>query len=279
MIKFIIMLAMSVLAVAQQFPGALPNCTATRTTNCLLKTDASGTYVITGSLDASGATHTLPSKKGLTSAKPASCTVGEEYFATDATAGSNKYLCTASNTWTQQTGGSGGSSANATMTIDLPAGGVGSGIVTGPWDLGYGSGGGNSYYHGLDFADSGTPGYKATFRLPANFDKTKTVSVIVTGSNVSGKGGAVLLTVKMACFGVGHAVYLPDPTYGTAASVTITQTADGKTTEGTAASLPLAAACDSNKMARVLVSRDNTVPGNMTDVYSVLDVALTYGAK
>ena len=278
MIKFIIMLAMSVLAVAQQFPGALPNCTATRTTNCLLKTDASGTYVITGSLDASGATHTLPSKKGLTSAKPASCTVGEEYFATDATAGSNKYLCTASNTWTQQTGGSGGSSANATMTIDLPAGGVGSGIVTGPWDLGYGSGGGNSYYHGLDFADSGTPGYKATFRLPANFDKTKTVSVIVTGSNVNGVGGAVLLTVQMACFGVGQATY-SDPTMGSASTVSITQTGDSKMTEGTASSLALVAACDSDVMARVLVSRDNTVGGNLADAYTVHDVALKYGTK
>ena len=272
MIKFIIMLAMSVLAVAQQFPGALPNCTATRTTNCSLMAGTDGSW------DASGATHTLPSKKGLTSAKPASCTVGEEYFATDATAGANKYLCTASNTWTQQTGGSGGSSANATMTIDLPAGGVGSGIVTGPWDLGGSGGGGNLFYRGLDFSSSGAPGYKATFRLPANFDKTKTVSVIVTGSNVNGVGGAVLLTVQMACFGVGQATY-SDPTMGSASTVSITQTGDSKMTEGTAASLPLAAACDSNKMARVLVSRDNTVSGNMTDVYSVLDVALTYGAK
>ena len=279
MIKFIIMLAMSVLAVAQQFPGALPNCTATRTTNCLLKTDASGAYVITGSLDASGATHTLPSKKGLTSAKPASCTVGEEYFATDATAGSNKYLCTASNTWTQQTGGSGGSSANATMTIDLPAGGVSSGAISGPWNLGGSGGGGNAYYRGLDFSNSGTPSYKAVFRLPANFDKTKTVSIVVTGGNYnSGLGGSVGLNVKMACFGAGQATY-SDPTYGTAASVSITQTADSKMVEGTASSLPLVAACDSKVMASVLVSRDNTVGGNLADIFTVYDVALTYGTK
>jgi hypothetical protein len=33
---------------------------------------------------------------------PANCTQGAEYFATDAIPGQNKYLCTATNTWTQQ---------------------------------------------------------------------------------------------------------------------------------------------------------------------------------
>ncbi len=180
--------------------------------------------------------------------------------------------------WVTPSSGSSSSTVSATMTIDLPAGGAGSNIVTGPWDLGGNGGGGNLFYRGLDFSSSGAPGFKASFRLPANFDKTKTVSVLVTGGNVNGVGGTVLLKVQIACYGAAQALY-SDPTYGTAASVTITQTADSKTTEGTAASLPLAAACDSNKMARVLVSRDNTVSGNMTDVYSVLDVALTYGAK
>lgn len=32
---------------------------------------------------------------------PATCTQGQEFFKTDATAGQNKYLCTATNTWTQ----------------------------------------------------------------------------------------------------------------------------------------------------------------------------------
>ena len=159
------------------------------------------------------------------------------------------------------------------MTIDLPAGGVGAGIVTGPWDLGGSGGGGNLFYHGLDFSNSGTPGHKATFRLPANFDKTKTVSVIVTGSNVNGLGGAVLLTVQMACFGVGQATY-SDPTLGSASTVSITQTGDSKMTQGTASSLALVAACDSDVMARVLVSRDNTVGSNLADAYTVHDVAL-----
>lgn len=57
-----------------------------------------------GPWDASGATYTLPAKRGTTAQLPVTCTQGAEYFATDATPGQNKYLCTAANTWTQQTG-------------------------------------------------------------------------------------------------------------------------------------------------------------------------------
>ncbi len=42
---------------------------------------------------------------GLTSALPATCTVAQTYFATDATAGANLYLCTATNQWTQLSSG------------------------------------------------------------------------------------------------------------------------------------------------------------------------------
>jgi hypothetical protein len=69
-------------------------------------TAASNTFG-TGTQDFSGAAHTLPAVKGTIAGKPATCTIGEEYFATDATAGQNKYYCTATNTWTQQSGGSG----------------------------------------------------------------------------------------------------------------------------------------------------------------------------
>jgi hypothetical protein len=60
-----------------------------------------------GPWDASGAVYTLPAKRGTIAQLPATCTQGAEYFATDATPGQNKYLCTATNTWTQQQGGGG----------------------------------------------------------------------------------------------------------------------------------------------------------------------------
>ena len=72
-----------------------------------------GPNVFTGTVDASGAVHTTPSRTGTLALRPATCAVGEEYFATDASAGQNKYYCTAVNNWTQQAiGGSGGGSAS-----------------------------------------------------------------------------------------------------------------------------------------------------------------------
>ncbi len=76
----------------------------------VVQTNQSNAYTV-GTQDFSGAAHTLPARKGTTTLLPSTCTVGEEYFATDATAGQNKYYCTAANTWTQQTGGASGNGA------------------------------------------------------------------------------------------------------------------------------------------------------------------------
>lgn len=57
----------------------------------------------TGILNAAGATHTSPTRTGVNVSKPATCGVGEQYFATDVTAGQNIFLCTSTNTWTQTT--------------------------------------------------------------------------------------------------------------------------------------------------------------------------------
>lgn len=65
-----------------------------------------GANVFTGRQDSSGAASTAPSKAG--TAAPGTCTVGDQFFDTDATAGSNLYGCTATNTWTLQAGGGGG---------------------------------------------------------------------------------------------------------------------------------------------------------------------------
>jgi hypothetical protein len=69
--------------------------------------DQSNSYSA-GTQDFSGAAHTLPVLKGLTASKPATCTIGELYFATDATAGQNLYECSATNVWTQQLNSGGG---------------------------------------------------------------------------------------------------------------------------------------------------------------------------
>ncbi|HXM43471.1 MAG TPA: glycosyl hydrolase family 28-related protein [Bryobacteraceae bacterium] len=66
------------------------------------QTVVNGGRIQIGPWDASGATYTIPAKRGTTAQLPATCTQGAEYFATDAAPGQNIYLCTATNTWTQQ---------------------------------------------------------------------------------------------------------------------------------------------------------------------------------
>lgn len=57
-----------------------------------------------GTQDFHAAAHTLPMVTGTSANLPATCTVGEVYFATNATAGQNQFYCTATNVWTQQAG-------------------------------------------------------------------------------------------------------------------------------------------------------------------------------
>jgi len=85
-----------------------------------------------GTTDASGAAHTIPSKVGTIAARPAACTVGEQYFATDGTAGQNLYFCTTANTWTLMSGGGGGRptylpyvTAAACEQLGVPSGNIG----------------------------------------------------------------------------------------------------------------------------------------------------------
>jgi hypothetical protein len=61
----------------------------------------------TKNVDFSAAPETRPMKTG--TALPGTCNVGDEFFNTAATAGSNVYGCTAANVWTQLSGGGGGS--------------------------------------------------------------------------------------------------------------------------------------------------------------------------
>ena len=69
------------------------------------QTVINGSRTVLGTLDATGATATRPVKTG--TSLPATCTVGDLYFKSDATAGQNLYECASTNTWTQQLAGNG----------------------------------------------------------------------------------------------------------------------------------------------------------------------------
>ena len=76
-----------------------------------------GSRQIKGDWDASAAASTKPARSG--TALPATCSVGEQYFKTDATPGQNLFLCSSADTWAQITGGGGGGSANGPAGGDL----------------------------------------------------------------------------------------------------------------------------------------------------------------
>lgn len=71
----------------------------------VVQTNQSNQYT-TGTQDFSGAVHTLPAIVVASSGSlPATCKAGEMGFDTGASAGSNIYGCSSTNTWTAQTGG------------------------------------------------------------------------------------------------------------------------------------------------------------------------------
>src|SRR5215470_8067095 len=88
-------------------------CTAQTTVNG--GRDYKGTLSVSGTVSAvdfSGAGVTAPVKTGLLGVRPAACTRGQIYFATDAAAGQNLFFCTATGspgTWSQMSGSGGGS--------------------------------------------------------------------------------------------------------------------------------------------------------------------------
>lgn len=83
-----------------------------------------GGMTIKGRSDASTATATLPDRAGAGSpvARDACIKIGESYFQTDATAGSNRFGCTATGTpgtWSLQGGGSGSGASSVPQLTDF----------------------------------------------------------------------------------------------------------------------------------------------------------------
>lgn len=78
------------------------------------ETVINGSRSILGAWNAGGAASTIPAKVG--TAAPAVCAVGEQFFDSDAAAGSNILLCTAPNTWTAVSGGGGGGGSEQACT-------------------------------------------------------------------------------------------------------------------------------------------------------------------
>jgi hypothetical protein len=82
----------------------------------------------TRNVDFSGADYTKPSKTG--TGLPSTCSLGETYFRTDATAGQNFYGCTAPNVWSLMSGSPGGAASTAEL-LDCKVSVAGSTVTVG----------------------------------------------------------------------------------------------------------------------------------------------------
>jgi len=101
--------------------------TASQLPSVAMRTDQSNT-VTAGTQDFHSAGHTLPMKTGTMAGLPATCSVGETYFATDAQSGNNLYGCIAANTWSTEGSGAYTISSDGAQVGTRPA----LNFVTGP---------------------------------------------------------------------------------------------------------------------------------------------------
>ncbi len=194
------------------------------------QTVINGGRQIVGNWDAANAQSTRPAKMGTT--LPASCSAGEVFFKTDASAGQNLYLCATANTWTQIAGGGGGGAVSSVFgragavsaqTGDYTAAQVGAIATGGAYaDLSASGKIGNSsgtVAAGNDerFADARTPTAHATSHKDAGTDEVATATPAANaipkagaaGTLASGwlpaPGGSTLGGVNAKdCTGTGH---------------------------------------------------------------------------
>jgi hypothetical protein len=86
--------------------------------------------------DFSGFSFTRPIAVG--TALPATCSVGQLFFNSAAAAGSNLYACTATNVWTLEAGGSGGSGSGSGASFAAQLGDFGTSLSSGTLSIGSG---------------------------------------------------------------------------------------------------------------------------------------------
>lgn len=215
--------------------------------------------------DASQAAVTRPFRVGTT--LPNSCAVGQAFFKSDAPAGQNLYLCTATDTWSALQGGSSQATyyrerdyvpvQNQSGTMQLANG------WSTPSSVGATRGGGGTSPHAygyLAFADGSAPIYAVlNTRMPSDWTG-EAVNVEWTWTRGSGTGSGVVLGVEVAC--VASNGNYAAPGYGPVQkrSLTVPSTVD---TLASASWAPLTLpACAPGSMLALRVSRDPTDPAD-----------------
>ncbi len=137
-----------------------------------------------GAVDASGATATTPAQTG--TSLPGTCTVGQVYFKTDATATSVLYSCTTTNTWTPQGG---------PHVVTFVFNGGTSVLTTGTSGLYPGNGALKGTINRVDISGGGTAG--ATCSITIDIWKAN-AAIPTSGGKISASAPVTLSTANLA---------------------------------------------------------------------------------
>lgn len=208
--------------------GVTPVANETSSSGGPITTSGAITVGLASAINLGSKTSTAVFKSGTT--PPVTCSVGQQFFDTDATAGSNFLGCTATNTWTVQGGGGVAAGVN-----QIAVGPTGAGNTQFTWDAtnrltngvrtGYAMGG-NAEFYGLDsFSISGllnpTPSaqmiidseFMANVFLLEDNSNLRQTSVLFSNSS-SGSGGKFGVESYVVSLGSGAAQAVYANAYG-----------------------------------------------------------------
>lgn len=217
-----------------------------------------GVTVSGGALSASGATATSPNKTG--TSLPGTCTVGESFQKTDATASSQHYLCTATNTWTAQ----GGGSATAYQwhhfrgaVCQNTVGGAGFSTPSSNAPTAACDSGTNTLFGVLQFTEASTQSAQNWVQLPDSF----TSAEVELYWRTSATSGDVAWQLQTACLATSEALgnaASGGPSWNTTQE--LTSTADGTARDIVRIALTslTTTGCAANELLLLRISRDPT---------------------
>ncbi len=214
---------------------------------------------------------------GALSGIPATCTVGQIAFITNATAGQNQYNCTATNTWTQNTGGSGSYAATWHMLPPARAS-TGSGAFFNWGTEATGTSSANCSQDSVTgppcsvyFASSGTPVMNTTVALPTGWTTGAGISLWIDYS--INAPGNIEYTVGLICPTTDVFTAI---SYVTTSSGSIAVTGDSNRHQNTLALTLTSTGCAAGDTAYLQFSRNNSVGSNASGNLNIMNTALIY---
>jgi hypothetical protein len=152
-------------------------------------------------VDFSAAATTKPHKSG--TSLPGTCSAGETFFKSDATAGQNTYACTAPDTWTLQGDGGGGGGGGKPPREIVMSGGVNQGgFAASGWSLGASDAPtpvalAAPLSAALSFAQGSDKCAETALRIPDDWDGGTVTAQAVWRTSVT--TGSVVWTMQQEC--------------------------------------------------------------------------------